>query len=501
VTDYLRRARSALHEWLHGRRHETDHPDRPAPPPGSAGSEESSAWATPVPDTPDRLVAALTPLPGLSRFLRSLRDSGALRQLLQIDVEDHALAAVQRLEQLPGETSLSGERFGTMLRELRSPELIVVAILLHDAQAGSPAAPDADGAVRAARPPLDRLGLGDDDRRTVEFLIGHQLDMSLIAFRQDTGDPSIVAGFASLFSNEDQLKMLCLMTVADLGAIGGDTFTPWKAEILWRLFVDTYNQMTLSYGDDLIDPHEAALTALKANRPHDIGDAEIVAFLEGLPRRYLTLFEPKIIYQHVRLSREMTPDDVHTLIQKRGEVWELTVITHDKPYLFSTICGVLSYGGFDILRGHALTSRGGIVLDVFEFTDHKGCRVKPQLEPLLPDAIAGRVDITARLAEQIASVNVTRTPPVIYFDNESSPRYTILEIVAGDVPGLLHRMSRIISRHQCVVDLVLISTEGTRAIDVFHVRRHDAKLTEADELALTEDFERLFEPDAHSSSG
>ena len=85
---------------------------------------------------------------------------------------------------------------------------------------------------------------------------------------------------------------------------------------------------------------------------------------------------------------------------------------------------------------------------------------------------------------------------MIYFDNESSPRYTILELVADDTPGLLHRISRVISSHGCAVDLVLISTEARKAIDVFHMRRGDTKLTDADELALTEGFERMLEGEA-----
>jgi [protein-PII] uridylyltransferase len=497
VTDYLSRARSALDQWLHGRRRAADSPPAAsAPPPGVAADSERTEDTVAAPERPEQLLPLLAPRAGLGRTLRRFRDTGALQSLLQVRVDDHALAAIEQLDRLIAERSLSGERFGSMLRELRSPELLIVALLLHDARGGSHSAHDADAAVRAAQAPLNALGMGDDDRRTVEFLIQHQLDMSLIAFRQDTGDPAVIAGFASAFSSEEQLKMLCVLTVADLGAMGADTFTPWKAEILWRLFVDTYNQMTIAYGDDLIDPHETALTSLKANRPHDISEPEIATFLDGLPRRYLTLFEPKVIYQHVRLWRAMGADDVHHFIEKRSNVWELTVITHDKPYLFSNICGVLSYGGFDILRGHALTSRGGLVLDVFEFTDHRGCLQRPQLDPLLSDVVAGRVDITARLQEgRRADPNPEgATAPVIYFDSESSSRYTILEIVAQDVPGLLHRMSRILSKHECVVDLVLISTEGSRAIDVFHLRKHDRKLADADELALTEDFERLFQP-------
>ncbi len=316
--------------------------------------------------------------------------------------------------------------------------------------------------------------------------------MSLLAFRQDTSDPGVVGHFAATFNTEEQLKMLCLLTIADLGALGAETLTPWKAELLWRLFVDAYNHMTMTYGDEVIDSHEAALAALKGNRPHDITESEMAAFLEGLPRRYLTLFEPENIYGHVRLSRAIGPDDVHFFLNKKSDVWELTVVTLDKPYLFSNICGVLSYLDLDILRGYALTSRTSLVLDVFTFTDHKGCLVRPTLEPLLSDVVAGRTDISGLLHEKARSAADTRdaAPPVIYFDNDSSPRYTILELLAEDAPGLLHRISRVISEHGCVVDLVLISTEGRKAIDVFHMRKGTSKLTESDELALTESLER-----------
>src|SRR5207249_2257576 len=117
---------------------------------------------------------------------------------------------------------------------------------------------------------------------------------------------------------------------------------------------------------------------------------------------------------------QMGREDVHHFIEKRSDVWELTVVTHDKPYLFSNICGVLSFGGFDILRGHALTSRSGLVIDAFEFTDHKGCLQRPQLDPLLSDVAAGRVDITARLQARAGTdgVQSAATAPVIYFDSE-----------------------------------------------------------------------------------
>jgi [protein-PII] uridylyltransferase len=454
-------------------------------------------------DAAPRFVESLRPRPGLSARLRELYHAGILGALLPgttlgrradagAATDPIAFTAIESLERVLTDTSLLGERFGSMLREISAPELVVLALLLHDPRVGrDQAAPPIIGIPEALAP----LRLSTEAMRRVEFLLQHQLEMSLLAFRQDTEDPAIVGALASLFSMEEELKMLCLITVADLSSLGPNGLTPWKAELLWRLFVDTYNHMTMSYGDEVIQSHEAAVASLETNRPHDISADELNGFLDGLPRRYLTLFDADNIYRHVRLSRQLSADDVHFVLNKKSDAWELTVVTLDKTALFSNICGVLSYCGFDILRGYAFTSRHDIVLDIFQFTDHKGCLIRPQLDPLLPDVVSGRADIAAMLHEREQgdpNQQTKREPPVIFFDNDSSPRYTILELLAGDAPGLLHRVSRVISQRGCAVDLVLISTQGVKAIDVFHLRKGGAKLTESDALALTEDFEGLF---------
>jgi [protein-PII] uridylyltransferase len=494
MADLFKNARSALQDFFQGRRRSPGAeavvaPPAPASPPSPLAADIASALG--ARDTA-RLLELLRPRPGLSGALREMHRAGRLTPPFPDRNITHAILAIEVLEQLDAQTSVSGERFGSMLRELEAPALVSIALLLHDGGDAAAAGRDVEHAVRAAQGALDGLGLTGDTRQSVEFLIRSQLQMSLMAFRQDTSDPSVIGKFVELFSTEERLKMLCLMTVADLSAVSPEALTPWKAEVLWRLFVDTYNHLTMTYGDEVIDTHEAALSALGANRPHDISDAEMAGFLKGLPRRYLTLFEPDKIYGHVRLARNITADDVHFFLNKKNDVWELTVITLDKPYLFSNICGVLSYFGFDILRGHAFTSRSGLIVDVVQFTDRKGCLARPQLDPLLSDAVAGRADITTMLRDrhQRPAGHVV-TSPVVYFDNDSSQRYTILELVADDAPGLLHRISRVISGRGFAVDLVLISTEGARAIDVFHLRKGDAKLGEADELALTEDFERM----------
>ena len=104
---------------------------------------------------------------------------------------------------------------------------------------------------------LDRLQVTGEARETVQFLIRNHLRMSLSAFRRDTEDPEIVKEFARLVGTEDRLKMLCLLTLADIEAVSPETLTPWKEELIWRLYVDTYNQLTQAYGDELIERNQA----------------------------------------------------------------------------------------------------------------------------------------------------------------------------------------------------------------------------------------------------
>ena len=188
---------------------------------------------------------------------------------------------------------------------------------------------------------------------------------------------------------------------------------------------------------------------------------------------------------------------------ERGEasVWSLAVATLDKPFLFSNICGVLSSFGMNIIRGHALTNPSGLVLDVFQFTDDERFLEFNQRRPGSGAARPGtrrrrtRGVPRARLLgrECCASNGALRFPPVVRTDNEASGHYTILDIVATNALGLLYRISRVISQHGCDVDLVLIATEGEKAIDVFHITKGGSKLTESDQQALTADLLRILE--------
>jgi [protein-PII] uridylyltransferase len=250
-------------------------------------------------------------------------------------------------------------------------------------------------------------------------------------------------------------------------------------------------------------PRRIRCTCLGRQPPGDLSAAEITHFLEGLPQRYLHLFTGEAIYRHVRLARDIGPDEVHVSLERDSgsDVWTLSVATLDKPYLFSNICGTLSSFGMNIIRGHALTNPNGLVLDVFHFVDAERFlalneQAADRMRHVLEEVVAGRLDLSARLRgreQGLLRAGTARFAPVVRADNDASGRYTILDIVATNVLGLLYRISRVISRHGCDVDLVLIATEGEKAIDVFHITRAGSKLTGEEQAALTSDLQRTLE--------
>jgi [protein-PII] uridylyltransferase len=464
----------------------------------------------------EALLHFLKPRPGLYARLSEMHDCDLLGQMLpefktincrvvrdfyhKYTVDEHTLLTIRNLERLADKPSRERERFARLLGELQAPELLVLSLLYHDVGKWT----DEDHTLESAKMAhqmFARLDLDAEQRETLDFLVREHIKMSLIAFRRDTEDPEIVRQFAQFVGVEERLKMLCLMTLADVEAVSRETLTPWKEELLWRLYVDTYNHLTLTYGDEVIDREQLLHSALLDQAPADLSAGEVAAFLEGLPRRYVQLFSREAIYKHVRVSRDLAPDSVKTWLTRIDSGWELTVLTHDRPFLFSNIAGVLSSYGMDILRGFAFTKPTGLIVDMFHFTDDErflelNTEGEGELLKTLKDVVLGRTDIAAKLRGREQGAFRRKLPgfaPVVHCDNESSRRYTILEIVAENALGLLYRVSRAMSESGCDVDLVLIGTEGRRAIDVFHLTRDGVKLTPDQQLAITGNLQRVLE--------
>jgi [protein-PII] uridylyltransferase len=149
-----------------------------------------------------------------------------------------------------------------------------------------------------------------------------------------------------------------------------------------------------------------------------------------------------------------------------------------------------------------LTSPAGLALDVFQFADSDGffernSEAMNEFDRRMREVVSGATDVTSLLKSKEGSVlarrSLVRRTPVVHFDTGHSQRYTVLELVADVAPGLLHRVSRVISERGIDVDLVLISTEGQKAIDVFHITRDGSKLSEDEEASLREALGRMLQ--------
>ncbi|MBX9739466.1 MAG: [protein-PII] uridylyltransferase [Beijerinckiaceae bacterium] len=358
---------------------------------------------------------------------------------------------------------------------------LYVALFLHDVAKGR----DEDHSIAGARVARDvcpRLGLSEAETETVAWLIEHHLVMSNTAQSRDLSDRQTIQTFAAVVQTLERLRMLLVLTVCDIRAVGPGVWNGWKGQLLRTLYWET--EIVIAGGHSAIDRKSRVTQAQEELRKALPGwsDPEFDAYAARHYQAYWLKVDLAHKIKHAELLH-LTEVEMRSLATEvatdafRG-VTELTVVAPDHPRLLSIIAGACAASGANIVDAQIFTTTDGLALDTisisraFEFDEdetRRAARVADAIEKALRGQIRLSDIIASRVATSSVSAKTFHVVPELTIDNNLSQRYTVLEISGLDRPGLLFDLTAALSRLNLNIGSAHIVTFGEKAVDVFYV--------------------------------
>ncbi len=452
------------------------------------------------PKDPETALRRMNEAGVLGRFIP---DFGRVVAQMQYDmyhhytVDEHTLFAIGILHKI--ETGLLKDELPlatALAATVCSRRALYLAVLLHDIAKGR----GGDHSVLGERVALKlgpRLGLSAEETETVAWLVRWHLLMSGTAFKRDIGDPQTIGDFVGHVQSPERLKLLLILTVADIRAVGPQVWNGWKAALLRDLYHRAVEVMSGGLTVEARDSRVAAALDAVRERLPDFSEAEFAAFAKsGYPFYWLS-FDPDTHARHARLMREAEASGAPLMVEKRVDpqraVTEITLYTADHAGLFSRIAGALAVSGANIVDARIMTMSNGMALDTFWVQDLAGrpfdrpeklARLAVTFENVLTGDLKPHREL-ARPPAFPSRTQVFTVAPRVLVDNNASASHTVIEVNGRDRPGLLFEVTRELTRLSLQVSSAKISTYGEKVVDVFYVKNlfghkveHPLKLAE-----------------------
>jgi len=417
-------------------------------------------------------------------FGRFVPDFGRVVAQMQFDmyhhytVDEHTIRAIGLLadieqNRLKGDHPLST----AIMQQIHSRRVIYMAVLLHDIAKGRGGDHSILGAELALRV-CPRLGLTAAETETVSWLVRYHLLMSATAFKRDLADFKTILDFAQVVQSPERLRLLLVLTVVDIRAVGPGVWNSWKRQLLTELYDAAEEVLRLGH-------KQRGREARIANKKEDaqallgMGDKDFAKLAKRLPESYWIAEPVEVIAAnlvHIQkagsapLHIAAVPDD------DRGATLVM-VLAADHPGLFYRIAGGIHLAGGNIIDARIHTTRDGLALDNFLVQDPLGRPFDEadqiaRLTRAIEDALANRQKLLPKLEARAlprARAEAFRVAPNVFVDNKASNRFTVIEVNAQDRPALLNQLAHALFQSKVTVHSAHVATYGERAVDTFYV--------------------------------
>jgi [protein-PII] uridylyltransferase len=419
-------------------------------------------------------------------FGRFVPDFGKVNAQMQFDmyhhytVDEHTIRAIGLLAKIEQGALREDHPIATeVIPKLASRRALYVATLLHDiakGRGGDHSVLGADLALKLG----PRLGLEPEETELVSWLVRQHLLMSSTAFKRDLSDPKTIGDFVAEVQTMERLRQLTVLTIVDIRAVGPGIWNSWKRQLLSDLYELAEERMRLGQKRHGRQERVAAkkmrvaeLLGAEAWVMSELDDRFDDAYWIAEPEDIIALnlahyAEAKAHNERLTITAEYYPARGATLV---------TVIADDHPGLFFRIAGAIHLAGGNIIDARIHTTRVGKAVDNFLVQDPLGqpFREDSQLKRIrttIEDALAGRIELVPQLAKRPLArprADSFEVRPTVFFDNEASNRFTVIEVTARDRPALLNKLAHALFQSRLMVNSAHVTHYGERAVDTFYV--------------------------------